>query len=117
MCLFSESISLLDALKIPDRSSFILFSVAFRCLPISTRKLFESSNTSDYPTIEELLKFLRNRVAVLEIVGEPRKNSTSLTQSKSTFHSGQVRKLGNRSEKPSVPPYHAGHDQVTSSDD
>jgi len=67
MCLFSESMSLLVALKIPDLQSFMLFSVAFRCLPVVTRKLFETSTTSDYPTIDELMKFLRNRVAVLEV--------------------------------------------------
>lgn len=59
MCIFSEGISLLDALKIPNMGSFILFSVAFRCLPISTRKLFETGTKLDYPSIEELMEFLQ----------------------------------------------------------
>jgi len=48
---FSESISLFDALKISDTGSFILFSIAFRCLPVSTRKLFEANSSADYPSI------------------------------------------------------------------
>lgn len=40
LCLFSESIALLDALDIPDMASFVLFSVAFRCLPVATRTQF-----------------------------------------------------------------------------
>ncbi|KAL4126534.1 hypothetical protein QTP88_010755 [Uroleucon formosanum] len=54
---FEESISLLSALKIPDLGSFILFSLAFRTLPLGTRKLFESTilNDSDYPSVDNLL--------------------------------------------------------------
>lgn len=100
MCAFSENMSLLNALKIPDLRSFILFSVAFRCLPVSTRKLFETSTSSDYPTIDELMKFLRNRVAVLEVVGEPRDHSTSVAPPKLTSQSGQIQKGTNRFGKP-----------------
>ncbi|KAF0759210.1 Integrase catalytic domain-containing protein, partial [Aphis craccivora] len=94
---FSESISLLDALKIPDTGSFILFSIAFRCLPVSTRKLFEANSSVDYPTIGKLLDFLRSRVAILEVVGESHKNSASNASSKST---GQFRKGGDYAGKP-----------------
>ncbi|KAL4127332.1 hypothetical protein QTP88_011507 [Uroleucon formosanum] len=80
---FSESISLLDALKIPDTGSFILFSIAFRRLPVSTRKLFEANSTVDYPSIGQLLDFLRSRVAILEVVGESHKGSTNNAPSKS----------------------------------
>lgn len=100
MCLFSEGISLLDALKIPNMGSFILFSVAFRCLPMSTRKLFETNTKSDYPSIVELMEFLQQRVAVLEIVGQPRTKTASLTQIKSSHHSSQFRRGGDRSGKP-----------------
>lgn len=73
-----------------------MFSVAFRCLPISTRKLFETGTKSDYPSIEELIEFLRQRVAVLEIVGESRKNTAPVTQVKSTLSHGQPRTGGER---------------------
>lgn len=59
---FNENISLLNALDIPDLGSFVLFILAFRALPITTRKLFESSVTSDYPTIDDLLEFIQSRV-------------------------------------------------------
>jgi len=94
---FSESISLLDALKIPDTGSFILFSIAFRCLPVSTRKLFEANSSVDYPTIGQLLDFLWSWVAILEVVGESHKNSASNASSKST---GQFRKGGDYAGKP-----------------
>jgi len=100
MCSFSESMSLLNALKIPDLRSFILFSVAFRCLQVSTHKLFETNTTSDYPTIDELMNFLRNRVAVLEVVGEPRELSTPITQPRSKSQLSQVQKGTNHFGKP-----------------
>jgi len=79
---FEESISLLSALDIPDLGSFMLFSLAFRTLPLGTRKLFESTihNDSDYPSVDNLLKFIRGRITVFENVGESRK---PVVQSKS----------------------------------
>jgi hypothetical protein len=100
MDLFSEGISLFDALQISNMGSFILFSVAFRCLSISTRKLFETGTKSDYPSIEELMEFLQQRVAVLEIVGEPRTNTASVTKFKSSHHSGQFQRGRDRAGKP-----------------
>lgn len=70
---FSESISLLNALKIDDLGSFIMFSMAFRCLPASTRKLFESSDHSDFPPVTDLLTFVESRVTILEIAGDHQK--------------------------------------------
>lgn len=70
---FDESICLLNGLNIPDLGSFILFSMAFRCLPIFDRKLFESSCSSPYPTVGELLDFVRSRISILENAGDNRK--------------------------------------------
>lgn len=69
---FEESISLLSSLNIPDLGSFILFTLAFRNLSVVTRKLFESSisGVSTYPSIDDLLKFIRTRITVLENVSE-----------------------------------------------
>jgi len=66
---FQENISLVSALDIPNLGSFILFTLAFRTLPLGTRKLFESSLPSDvvYPSVDSLLKFVRSRITVLEI--------------------------------------------------
>ncbi|KAE9529538.1 hypothetical protein AGLY_011634 [Aphis glycines] len=71
---FSENIALLNALKIKVLGSFILFSMAFRCLPASTRKLFESSTPSEFPSVTELLTFVQSRVAILEIAGDHQKS-------------------------------------------
>jgi len=48
--------------------------MAFRCLPITTRELFESTtkDMGDYPTIEQLLECVQSRVSMLEIVGDSR---------------------------------------------
>lgn len=37
---------------------------------MSTRQLFEASSTADYPSLTQLLEFVRTRVAILEVVGE-----------------------------------------------
>lgn len=100
MCSFSENMSFLNALKIPDLHSFILFSVAFRCLPVSSRNLFETGTTSDYPTIDELMKFLRNRVAVLEVVGERCDRGASIVHPKSTSQQSHLKTDTNRLGKP-----------------
>ncbi|CAI6369944.1 unnamed protein product [Macrosiphum euphorbiae] len=80
---FDENISLLSAMDIPDPGSFILFTSAFRALPLATRKSFESTITSNvvYPSVDKLLKFVRDRITVLENVGETRKTGAMPTPS------------------------------------
>jgi len=82
---FSEGLSLLNSLNIPDLGSFVLFSMAFRCLPIATRALFETTVTSqgDYPTIDALLACVQSRVSTLEIIGDSKPGPAS-SQSKSS---------------------------------
>lgn len=72
---FDESICFLKSLDIPDLGSFILFYMAFRCLPLFNRKLFESTCSSDYPTMTELLDFVRSHISILENVGDVQKSS------------------------------------------
>lgn len=98
---FSESVSLLHALRIPDLGSFILFSIAFRSLPVSTRTLFESNSTSDFPSLSDLLTFVQSRADVLALVGQPpRKIVNSHVSPKSFLPFGQTRKGGgDRSRK------------------
>jgi len=103
-CVFSECMPFLDGLKIPDVGSFILFTLAFRRLPLHTRKLFETNTTRDIPSMNDLLEFVKSRVIVLEIVGDqPRKaNSTSSAtraEVKSGSYGTQSRKGGDRFRK------------------
>ncbi|KAL4107222.1 hypothetical protein QTP88_017605 [Uroleucon formosanum] len=98
---FNRNIALLDALKIKDLGSFMLFSIAFRCLPIVTRRLFEASNLTDYPTVRQLIDFIRSRVAILEVAGGSHKSTPSSAASSSKLGkpTGQSRTGGDRFEK------------------
>lgn len=96
---FQENISVLNAMKIPELGSFILFSMAFRCLPLHTRKLFEASSSADYPSITQLLDFVRSRVSILEVVDNPHKNSATCVFHKGERLIGQFRKGGEQPGK------------------
>ncbi|XP_008185462.1 uncharacterized protein LOC103310096 [Acyrthosiphon pisum] len=91
---FHENQSLLTALQIPDMGSFILFSMAFRCLPVQTRKLFEAQSTADYPTLTQLLEFVRSRVAILEVVGDTKKGGVPVVSQKGVKLTGSSGKGG-----------------------
>jgi len=93
---FNEGISLLEALNgTSNMGSFILFTVAFRRLHVATRKLFESSSKAEYPSIGELLKFVRTRVSILEVVSDPQKVGTTTPQASQLGKpSGAPRKAG-----------------------
>lgn len=77
MVAFDESVSVLNSLNIPNLGDFILFSLASRCLPISCRTLFESQVVGDYPTVDELLSFVKTRIAILERVQDSQGVKTS----------------------------------------
>lgn len=99
-CVFRECISLLNALKIPDLGSFVLFSLAFRRLPLYTRKLFETNTMIDFPSMNDLLTFVESRVAVLEIVGDqPRKAVVTSAPTNSVGQNSQSRRGGDRFRK------------------
>jgi len=66
---FDENIALLETLRIPDLASFLLFSLAARCLPTSSRRLFESENTEEYPSVQSVIKFVKNRLHIIENAG------------------------------------------------
>lgn len=72
---FEEIIALLKSLEIEDLGSFLLFSVEFRCLPLMTRKMFESSTSVAYPAVSDLLKFVHTRISILKNVGDFRKST------------------------------------------
>jgi len=79
----------------------MLLSIPFRCLPIVTRRLFEASNLSDYPTVHQLIDFIRSRVAILEVAGGSHQNTPdpSASSFKIGKPTGQSRTGGDRFEK------------------
>jgi len=66
---FDEGLAILESLHLPDLCSFLLFTIAAKSLPIHTRRLFESENSSEYPSVVSVLEFVKNRVRVLENAG------------------------------------------------
>lgn len=68
---FDECLRLLEGYNMEDLTGFILFVLANRNLSQVTRELFERENTMDFPTVEELVNFVKGRVKVLENVGPP----------------------------------------------
>ncbi|KAF0748221.1 Uncharacterized protein FWK35_00023001 [Aphis craccivora] len=67
--IFDENVGILESLEIPDLGDFLMFSIAFRSLPVSSRRLFEMTNSEKYPKAQELFKFVKNRIQVLELAG------------------------------------------------
>eukprot|EP00102_Acyrthosiphon_pisum_P021737 XP_016658947.1 PREDICTED: uncharacterized protein LOC107883439 [Acyrthosiphon pisum] len=53
LVVFDEGVSLLESLNIPNLGDFILFSIASRCLPIYSIKLFEAQLAND-PRLQRL---------------------------------------------------------------
>lgn len=68
LLIFDEGIAVLESMKIPNLGDFILFTLASRCLPSYSVKLFESQLSSGFPTVKDLLTFVKARINVLECV-------------------------------------------------
>ncbi|XP_050065027.1 uncharacterized protein LOC126553956 [Aphis gossypii] len=66
LSMFDDNLAILESLQIPNLASFMLFSLAARCLPTSSRRLFESGNTEEYPSVQSVIKFVKARQQVLE---------------------------------------------------
>ncbi|XP_060867718.1 uncharacterized protein LOC132942989 [Metopolophium dirhodum] len=77
MSVFDENITILESLQIPDLASFLLFSLAARCLPTISRRLFEAENVEGYPSIQSVIKFVKTRIQVLENAGVKPAGSSS----------------------------------------
>ncbi|XP_008181823.1 uncharacterized protein LOC103309058 [Acyrthosiphon pisum] len=82
LVVFDEGVSLLESLNIPNLGDFILFSIASRCLPIYSIKLFEAQLANGFPTVKDLLRFVKSRVAILECI--PREPTSKQTNSHKT---------------------------------
>lgn len=50
--MFDEHVTLLEALSIPDLSSFLLFSIVFECISLLSCKMFETENTNECPSFQ-----------------------------------------------------------------
>eukprot|EP00102_Acyrthosiphon_pisum_P020672 XP_016657882.1 PREDICTED: uncharacterized protein LOC107883053 [Acyrthosiphon pisum] len=81
LSVFDENIAILESLQIPDLASFLLFSLAARCLPTFSRRQFESENTEEYPSIQSVIKFVKARIQVIENAGVQPSGSSSKSAS------------------------------------
>lgn len=88
---FDEGISILESLHMPDLSSFLLFSIAAKALPIHTRRLIESDNSFEYPSIGSILDFVKNRIRVLENAGGPQEVGKALSGNNKKPNAGSVK--------------------------
>ncbi|XP_016659288.1 uncharacterized protein LOC107883570 [Acyrthosiphon pisum] len=68
LAVFSDQVSTLESLNIPNLGEFLLFSLSARCLPLSTRKGFEAVNQNEFPTSADVVCYVKNRVSLLEAV-------------------------------------------------
>jgi hypothetical protein len=100
---FTENIALLNALDIPNMGSFMLFNLAFRSLPVTTRKIFESTVNTEYPFIDELVDFVQSHINILELAGDNRKlrgsslpNPTVIVSHKSKMGGDGLRRIESR---------------------
>jgi len=66
---FDENVTLLHSLAIPDVGAFILSFLSLRCLPFGVRKSFESSSTEEFPSVTDVVTFVKERVRILESAG------------------------------------------------
>jgi len=72
---FDENIAVLKFLDIPNLGYFLKFSIALRSLTLFSRRLFKIENSDEYPNVQELFKFVKIRIQVLELAGEASSSS------------------------------------------
>lgn len=69
--IFDENLSVLRSMNIPDLGDFILFTLASRCLPVNSRSEFESQAVNFFPTVNELVTFIKKRISILQLLQDP----------------------------------------------
>lgn len=67
LLLFADNVTMLKSLNIPNLSEFLLFSLASRCLPLTTRREFETDFLGHYPGVNDLVMFIKARVSTFEV--------------------------------------------------
>jgi hypothetical protein len=101
LVIFDEGVSVLESMNLPNLGDFMLFLLASRCLPTYSIKLFEAQLANGFPTVKDLLSFVKSRVAVLECVSrEP--SSKHVNSQKSA----KVVSYGSKVFNKSKPPHH-----------
>lgn len=69
LSVFDEGLAILESLHLLNLCSFLLFTIAAKTLPTHTQRFFESENSAEYPSVDSVLEFVKNRVRVLENAG------------------------------------------------
>ncbi|CAI6350605.1 unnamed protein product [Macrosiphum euphorbiae] len=93
---FDESLQSLKMFEIRDVSSFIMFVLANKNLLRGTRELLEKKNSKIFPGIEDLVKFIRCRIKILENIKHiPKDKSIGKFNGKSTGKLMMVSTQGN----------------------
>ncbi|XP_054259498.1 uncharacterized protein LOC128984223 [Macrosteles quadrilineatus] len=79
---FHINVQALKSLKVDDLSDFMLLQLALRNLDNSTRKAFELElKSKQFPTLEDLMEFLRAQCCVYELTKESHKSTLVLPKS------------------------------------
>lgn len=90
LTVFSDNVSMLHSLDVPDLGEFLLFSLSMRCLPLTTRKGFESVNNQKFPSLNDIVSYVYNRVSLLETVnvtgGARHVSNHAKSKSSSLYH-------------------------------
>ncbi|XP_050065611.1 uncharacterized protein LOC126554599 [Aphis gossypii] len=105
LALFSDQVAMLHTLRIPNLGEFVLFSLASRCLPYSTRKGFEAANKHNFPSILDMVGYVKDRVTLLEAVNFSKGSGVSPSapyhiKSTSSTHVGRKPKVAMITTKP-----------------
>jgi len=90
LLIFDEGVSVLESMKIPNLGDFILFSLASRCLPSYSIKLFEAQLENRFPTVKDLLSFVKSRINVLECVPSVSRESVHKSVKQSSLQKSYV---------------------------
>lgn len=69
LALFAGNVTMLKSFKIPDICVFFMFALPCGCSALIPR-ISESSFTGEYPVVDELMNFVKGRVASFEVASD-----------------------------------------------
>ncbi|KAG8232263.1 hypothetical protein J437_LFUL011750 [Ladona fulva] len=85
---FSEIHTALSTINIPDLGEFILFRLAARVVDAETLALFEETlNDEPFPSVTQLLSFVKKRIKVLQTTFGP---NSKVSSARKSSHSARV---------------------------
>ncbi|XP_073979066.1 uncharacterized protein [Rhodnius prolixus] len=73
-----ENVTSFEKIKIPNSSKYIMFELALRCLDESTRESFELAAADEFPTCDDLAKFVRKKVNAKDITERGKRDLTPI---------------------------------------